>query len=101
MPSKQGRLYRRHEIELFHRAEDPACERDLVATEPGRAGRLRRVLASWLAAASDPGWATQANLDPDELRDLERLGYVAGDRQAVADEWIDPDCACDTCVPFQ
>ncbi len=100
-PGKRGRLYKRHETELFHLAEDPGCLRDVTESEKSQARRLRRILTSWLAAAGDPGWATQANLDPDQVRDLENLGYVASERRTVGERWIDPQCDCEACAAFQ
>ncbi|MCZ6596578.1 MAG: sulfatase [Planctomycetota bacterium] len=97
---KQSRLFGRHETELFHLAEDPGCLIDLATEDADTARRMRGILVAWLSQAEQTGWATQANLDAEILADLEKIGYVMSGRGAP-DDWIDPDCDCETCALFE
>lgn len=96
-PGKAGRLFERHETELFDLENDPLCGTNLAQTDPELTQRMRRILVGWLNQAEETGWATQANLDPDQLRDLENLGYLAS-KPALDAGWIDPACECNHCA---
>jgi arylsulfatase A-like enzyme len=61
--------------ELYHLAEDPAEQRDLLAARPGQAQRLRVRLAEMLASLPVAEGAI-TTLSEDEVRKLRSLGYV-------------------------
>ncbi len=91
-----------HQVELFDLAADPGCERDLVDSQPGRAGELRTLLVRWLGRAQDLGWASRGDLDPEMARALAELGYA----DQIEDDWservlFDADCACPWCERFR
>ena len=90
-----------HRVELFERATDRYCERDLADTEVERARALRALLVEWLGDAGE-GWTGVQGADPAMLERLAELGYSdqlepGGPGGAGAP---DPDCACDWCGRF-
>lgn len=96
-----GRLYAEHELELFHVAQDFDCERDVSAREVGRARDLRALLLRWLSKSRQLGWGEPAKIDPDLNEQLAQLGYAGGATKGAAELSVDPDCACERCVPYR
>ena len=68
--------------ELYALDADPAEERNLIATEPARAGELRRLLEHAMAL---PAIASRTVADPDALARLRALGYTGGGAAAIAE----------------
>ena len=97
-----GPEYQRHQVELYHLAQDPGCLNDRSVTELETARRLRKQLVEWLGARREIGWnqATAAGIGiEDELR---ALGYTTSAVPRRDDApWIDPDCACERCAVFR
>ncbi len=88
-----------HSIELYDLRRDPTCVDDLARTEVERAAKMRRLLVDWLAGVRPTHWATAANLDGDQARQLASLGYLAGS-SVKRSTWIDPHCSCPNCRAF-
>jgi arylsulfatase A-like enzyme len=93
-------LVKAHSVELYRLDDDPACERDLIDEELEDATRLRAQLLDWLASVDDRGWAGQASQDEELLRQLEALGYAAGDDGQIGVDFGVEDCECEWCVRF-
>ncbi|MDP6764187.1 MAG: sulfatase [Planctomycetota bacterium] len=87
----------RHRVELYHTVEDPACTRDLVASEPDRARRLRAALLRWLAAGSGEGLARAGGATRAQLERLEAMGYTGGASPAPGGSWFGESCDCAWC----
>ena len=86
----------RHQVRLFDLSRDPACKRDLSSSMPGRARALRAALGQWLLAAQPVDWTGGTDVSAECRAELEELGYVIS-AVAAADDWFDPDCACEAC----
>jgi arylsulfatase A-like enzyme len=92
----------RHDVELYRLADDPGCERSLVETEPEMAKRLRTGLVGWLLKPREHDWVKQVSRDPELLRELAKLGYVAGDEGDTGEEpLISRHCGCERCARFR
>lgn len=63
------------EPELYELSSDPGELKDRAGDEPDRVEALRALIHAWEAAAPVSGEATE-NLDADDLKALESLGYL-------------------------
>ena len=88
----------RHRVELFHSAEDPACVRDLVESEPDRARRLRAALLSWLEDAPSEGLAQTGGATRAQLERLAAMGYTGGGAPVGGGGWFGEECDCAWCA---
>jgi len=87
----------KHQVELYHLEEDPACSVDLVMSEAPRAKRMRTALIEFLSAASESGWNVEREPTPAEIADLAALGYTGGARTGTDNDWFDGECECEWC----
>ena len=62
--------------ELYHLVDDPGELHDLAAELPEHLARMRTLLAHELASGREPGATEEVELDEEEIRQLEALGYV-------------------------
>ena len=99
IPGDRGRRFQRHEVELFHFAEDPECTEDLREAQPAKAKALRASLIEWLRAAAPEGLAKAADLDPEDLQALVELGYT-GREPEDRTSWFPDRCDCENCRLF-
>jgi arylsulfatase A-like enzyme len=64
--------------ELYDVLDDPGEQRNVIASQPERAAQLRERLVEIVSETpSDPA-AASTELDPEHIRQLESLGYLAG-----------------------
>ena len=63
------------QVELYDLSVDPLETRDLADEDPERAARMRAALAEW-AASLETTAAPEVELDAEEQRRLEELGYT-------------------------
>jgi arylsulfatase A-like enzyme len=93
--------YPAHSVELYDRAADPECLRELSAERPELAARLRELVIDWLLDARTMGWnVTGKSADADALDELAELGYTTDYRESAEILWFDPDCECTQCRTF-
>lgn len=83
---------RRHEVELYHVAQDPECRENLVETQFDRARELRAKLVAWLDAAPTKR-LSHAKGAPDAatLSELAALGYADDGGGGGDGPWYEPD----------
>lgn len=101
-PFRRARLYGRHEVELFHLAEDPGALTELLAKHPQRAAELREQLIGWLRSAQPAGVSEKAQLDAASISALEQLGYGEGDLGSAEERGslFPAGCDCERCASF-
>ena len=91
--------FERHEVELYDLDSDPDGRRDLARERVADAARLRRHVIAWLSRARPRGWAGESLRDPELVRELAQLGYVAGGaREGAASFEAD---RCDWCRLYE
>jgi arylsulfatase A-like enzyme len=89
-----------HQVELFHIAVDPGCQRDLLKDEPARAGALRRMVIAWLRDTRGTSWARTGSEDNAALAQLAALGYAMEAPSDLGRVWFEDGCDCDCCSRF-
>ena len=98
-----------HSVELYHRAVDPACERDEVDAHPERARAMRAELIGWLQSGSRDGFGGATDTSTERLADLAALGYTAEEGARKSGEaWFPEACTlgdggapCEWCQRFE
>ena len=88
-----------HEVELYDLAADPECQQPV--DDAARTRALRSQLIAWLEDASEESFAGHKPISAEELASLAALGYAGDMPEIGARRWIDPDCACEHCVPWR
>lgn len=90
-----------HFLELYDLTTDPTCQISLVDDEPKVARQLRGLLMKWLTTAPKDNLAQSSSAqDTARIEQLLALGYAPG-TDAGSEEWIDAECECKYCEPFQ
>ncbi|MDP6410177.1 MAG: sulfatase [Planctomycetota bacterium] len=90
-----------HAIEFFDLGSDPFCLEDVAGEHAQRSARLRSVLVRWLGEASEQTLVTSTFAPDAEVeRQLAALGYVSMEDAGSA-SWIEADCTCARCAPFE
>ncbi|MEM8713189.1 MAG: sulfatase-like hydrolase/transferase, partial [Planctomycetota bacterium] len=74
-------------VELFHLAEDPRGEVDVLQANLPRAKKLRERLIEWLETAPAVGFASEGDSSPEMEALLTELGYAQADEPEAADWW--------------
>ncbi|MDP6410443.1 MAG: sulfatase [Planctomycetota bacterium] len=101
-PSYGTGHFPRHQVELYRLADDPGCERSLVEAEPEIARRLWTGLVGWLVRPRELDWLERVSQDHELMRELAKLGYVAGKTPEQGEEpLIHRHCGCDRCAAFR
>ncbi|MFT7676450.1 MAG: arylsulfatase [Planctomycetota bacterium] len=89
-----------HFLELYDLSIDPTCQTNLVEEESKVARQLRGLLIKWLTEAPKENLAqSSTEQDTARIEQLVALGYAAGSSGGTED-WINPDCDCEHCEPF-
>lgn len=97
-----GRVTReRHQVELYYLPDDPECADDLLEQEFERATKMRGRVLSWLEGRDNQDWRAGEVSDPRTLKNLQAIGYVAGEQSGPIDLKLDPACDCQWCGRFR
>lgn len=64
------------EVSLYDIERDPGERHDLSASQPERADALRQRIEAWRRLQQPPASPREAEIDPEERRRLEQLGYL-------------------------
>lgn len=90
-----------HFLELYDLSADLTCQINLVDAEPKVARQLRGLLMKWLTTAPENNLAqSSTSQDTTRIEQLLALGYAPG-AGAGSEEWIDAECECQYCEPYQ
>jgi arylsulfatase len=97
--SDDGRVLRRHQIEVFDLSEDPGCLKDLAEENVEVAARYRADIVEWLAGEDIFLRGSRPSLDRAAMENLVALGY-GGDAVQEA-QLFDAGCSCNECLKFK
>jgi len=103
-----------HSLELYHRAEDLACSRDLLKSTPtpeilARAKQMRAEIINWLSSAPEQGLGGATDASSERVANLAALGYMGEEgARNEGEAWFPRPCTagpngtvCEECAPFE